>query len=59
VLDNAGLITAELLNLATSMNNGDGALSKLVSDKEIGNSVDNIVTNLETSASEFKTLLQV
>ncbi len=54
-VDNAGLITAELAQFSASMNNGDGALSKLVSDKKFGNSIDNMVTNLEKSASEFKT----
>jgi hypothetical protein len=41
------------------MNNGDGALSKNGFDKEFGNSIDNMVTSLEASATEFKTLLQV
>lgn len=54
-VDNAGLITAELAQFSSSMNNGDGALSKLVSDKKFGNSVDNMVTSLEASASEFET----
>lgn len=53
-VDNAGLITEQLAQFSYSMNNGNGALSKLVSDEEFGNSIKNMVTNLENSSNEFK-----
>ena len=53
-VDNAGVITAQLAQFSYSMNNGNGALSKLVSDQEFGNSIKNMVSNLENSSNEFK-----
>ena len=53
-VDNAGVITAQLAQFSYSMNNGNGALSKLVSDEEFGNSIKNMVTNLENSSNEFE-----
>ena len=53
-VDNAGVISAELAQFSHSMNNGNGALSRLVSDEEFGNSVKSMVTNLENSSDEFK-----
>ena len=52
-VDNAGVITAELAQFSSSMNNGNGALSRLVSDEEFGNSIKKTVTNLENSTNEF------
>ena len=52
-VDNAGVITAELAQFSSSMNNGNGALSRLVSDEEFGNSIKKMVTNLENSSNEF------
>jgi phospholipid/cholesterol/gamma-HCH transport system substrate-binding protein len=52
-VDNAGIITAELAKFTANMNNGDGALSKLMSDKEFANSLKNTLTNLEISSKEF------
>ena len=52
-VDNAGIITAELAKFTYSMNNGQGTLSKLMSDKEFANSLKNTLTNLETSTKEF------
>jgi phospholipid/cholesterol/gamma-HCH transport system substrate-binding protein len=52
--DNAGVITAQLAQFSYSMNNGNGALSRLVSDEEFGNSIKTMVTNLENSSMEFK-----
>jgi len=52
-VDNAAIITAQLAEFSYSMNNGDGALSKLVSDKEFGNSIKSTINNLETSSEEF------
>lgn len=53
-VDNAGLITEQLAQFSYSMNNGNGALSKLVSDGEFANSIKNMVANLENSSNEFK-----
>ncbi|MDI5950131.1 MlaD family protein [Flavobacterium yafengii] len=53
-VDNAGVITAQLAQFSYSMNNGNGALSKLVSDEEFGNSIKKMVANLENSSNEFK-----
>ena len=53
-VDNAGVITAQLAQFSYSMNNGNGALSKLVSDEEFGNSIKNMVANLENSSNEFE-----
>ena len=53
-VDNAGIITAQLAQFSYSMNNGNGALSRLVSDEEFGNSIKIMVTNLENSSTEFK-----
>ena len=52
-VDNAGVITAQLAQFSSSMNNGNGALSRLVSDEEFGNSIKKMVTNLENSSNEF------
>ena len=52
-VDNAGVITAELAQFSNSMNNGNGALSRLVSDAEFGNSIKKMVINLENSSNEF------
>lgn len=53
-VDNAAVITVELAQLSSSMNNGNGALSKLISDEEFGNSIKNTILNLENSTTEFK-----
>ena len=53
-VDNAALITSELAQFSYSMNNGNGALSKLVSDEQFGNSIKNTIQNLENSTTEFK-----
>ena len=53
-VDNAAVITSELAQFSSSMNNGNGALSKLISDEEFGNSIKNTILNLENSTTEFK-----
>ena len=53
-VDNAAVITAELAQFSSSMNNGNGALSKLISDEQFGNSIKNTILNLENSTTEFK-----
>lgn len=52
-VDNAAIITTQLAQFSYKMNNGNGALSKLISDKEFGNSLKNTLVNLETSSKEF------
>jgi ABC-type transporter Mla subunit MlaD len=52
-VDNAGIITAQLAEFTYNMNNGEGALSKLMSDKEFANSLKNTLANLEVSTKEF------
>jgi phospholipid/cholesterol/gamma-HCH transport system substrate-binding protein len=52
-VDNAGIITAQLARFSYTLNNGDGALSKLTSDKAFANSLQHTLVNLETSSKEF------
>ncbi|WP_310560492.1 MlaD family protein [Flavobacterium sp.] len=54
-VDNAGVITTQLTEFTYSMNNGEGALSQLVSDKEFANSLKKTLTNLEVTTNEFST----
>ena len=52
-VDNAGIITAQLAAFTYKMNNGNGALSKLITDEEFSNSLKSTLSNLETSSNEF------
>jgi phospholipid/cholesterol/gamma-HCH transport system substrate-binding protein len=52
-VDNAGIITAQLAEFSTKMNNGEGALSKLITDQQFANSLKGTLINLETSSKEF------
>ena len=52
-VDNAGIITAQLAEFTYNMNNGEGTLSKLMSDKEFANSLKKTLVNLEVSTKEF------
>ena len=52
-VDNAGIITDQLAQFSYKMNNGNGALSKLITDEEFSSSLKNTLSNLETSSSEF------
>jgi phospholipid/cholesterol/gamma-HCH transport system substrate-binding protein len=52
-VDNAGIITAQLAQISYKMNNGNGALSRLISDDGFSNSIENTLTNLKTSSNEF------
>ncbi|MCL6460654.1 MAG: MCE family protein [Flavobacterium micromati] len=53
-VDNAAIISTELATFSYNMNNGNGALSKLVSDEQFGNSIKKTALNLENSTEEFK-----
>jgi phospholipid/cholesterol/gamma-HCH transport system substrate-binding protein len=52
-VDNAAVITAELAKFSYSMNNGNGALSRMISDQEFGNSLKSTLSNLKNSSDEF------
>ncbi|WP_462251165.1 MlaD family protein [Ferruginibacter sp.] len=52
-VDNAGIITAQLAQFSYKMNNGNGALSKLISDEGFSNSLKSTLTNLQTSTGQF------
>ncbi len=52
-VDNAGIITEQIAQFSVKMNNGDGALSKLISDKEFSSSLQSTLVNLESSSNEF------
>jgi phospholipid/cholesterol/gamma-HCH transport system substrate-binding protein len=52
-VDNAGIITAQLAKFTYSMNNGNGALTRMISDQEFGNSLKSTLTNLQISSDEF------
>ena len=52
-VDNAGIITAQLAQISYKMNNGNGALSRLISDEGYSKSIENTLTNLQTSSNEF------
>ena len=52
-VDNAGIITAQIAEFSYKMNNGNGALSKLISDEGFSNSLKSTLTNLEVSSNEF------
>lgn len=52
-VDNAGIITAQLAIFTSGMNNGKGALSKLISDETFSKSLQGTLTNLQTSTDQF------
>jgi phospholipid/cholesterol/gamma-HCH transport system substrate-binding protein len=52
-VDNAGIITAQLAQVSYKINNGNGALAKLISDDGYSSSIKGTLTNLQTSSNEF------
>lgn len=52
-VDNVGVISEELAIFSHSMNNGNGALARLVRDDKMANSVSNTLANLETGTKGF------
>lgn len=52
-VDNAGIITAQLAQFSTKMNNNNGVLSKLMTDEKFSGTLQNTLTNLQTSSKEF------
>ncbi|MEO7978505.1 MlaD family protein [Flavobacterium sp.] len=52
-MDNVGVISEELAIFSHSMNNGNGALSKLISDPGMANAMDKTINNLEKGTEGF------
>jgi len=52
-VDNAGIITGQLAQFSYKMNNGNGALNRLINDEGFGNNLKGTLTNLQTSTDEF------
>jgi phospholipid/cholesterol/gamma-HCH transport system substrate-binding protein len=52
-VDNAGIITGQLAQFSYKMNNGNGALNRLINDEGFGNNLKGTLTNLQTSTNEF------
>ncbi|MCK9402229.1 MAG: MlaD family protein [Chitinophagaceae bacterium] len=52
-VDNAGIITEQLAQFTYKINNGNGALSKLISDEDFSKSLKGTLINLELSSKEF------
>ncbi|WP_017495568.1 MlaD family protein [Flavobacterium sp. WG21] len=52
-VDNVGIISDELATFSHSMNNGNGALARLVRDDKMANSVSNTLSNLESGTKGF------
>jgi phospholipid/cholesterol/gamma-HCH transport system substrate-binding protein len=57
-VDNAAIITDEIAIFSHSMNNGNGALARLVRDDKMANSVSNTLTNLESGTKGFSENMQ-
>lgn len=52
-VDNVGVISEELAIFSHSMNNGNGALARLVRDDKMAKSVSNTLSNLESGTKGF------
>lgn len=52
-VDNAGVITEQLAQVSYKINNGNGALAKLISDEGFSNSLKGTLTNLQNSTNQF------
>lgn len=52
-VDNVGIISDELAIFSHSMNNGNGALARLIKDDKMANSVSNTLSNLESGTKGF------
>jgi phospholipid/cholesterol/gamma-HCH transport system substrate-binding protein len=49
-IDNASIITNELAEFTYKMNNGNGALLRLITDEKSANSLTKTLTNLQTGS---------
>ena len=52
-VDNAEIITKQLSEFSYKINNGKGALSKVLTDEEFAKSIDKTMKNLEKGSDEF------
>lgn len=52
-IDNAEVITKELSEFSYKINNGEGMLSKILTDPQLAKSVERSVTNLEEGSDQF------
>ncbi|PXY40412.1 MCE family protein [Flavobacterium cheongpyeongense] len=52
-IDNAEVITKELSEFSSKINNGKGALSKVLTDEHFSKSIDVTMKNLKDSSNEF------
>jgi len=52
-VDNAAIITNQLAQFTYKLNNGNGMLSKLISDPAFSNSLQSTMSNLQTSSKQF------
>jgi phospholipid/cholesterol/gamma-HCH transport system substrate-binding protein len=52
-VDNAQIITKQLSEFSYKINNGKGALSKVLTDENFANSIDVTMENLKESSNEF------
>jgi len=52
-VDNAKIITHQMAQFSYKINNNDGLLSKVLTDRSFANKLDKTMTNLESSTNEF------
>ncbi len=52
-VDNAQIITQQLSEFSTKINNGKGALNKVLTDEEFAGGLEKMMNNLKTSSDEF------
>lgn len=52
-MDNAAIITKQLAEFSYKINNGKGALSKVLTNEEFAKSIDATMTNLQKGSNEF------
>lgn len=57
-MDNVGLISDNLAQFSYKVNNGNGALSKMISDEEFSSNLKSTLLNLENSSNEFAKFTQ-
>ena len=52
-IDNVALISDNLAQFSYKVNNGDGALSKMISDEQFSSTLQSTLVNLQNSSNEF------
>lgn len=52
-IDNVALISDNLAQFSYKVNNGDGALSKMISDEQFSSTLQSTLVNLQNSSTEF------